>query len=234
MKVEIWSDVVCPWCGIGQHRLDQAIASFEHREDVEIVHHSFQLDASAPPSPKPVREMLAKKYGMDEAQLKATFGRIEALAASEGLAPYIVGDNLVGNTRLAHELLALATSRGMEDAAWKRLYRAYFGEQRSIFDAESLARLGEEIGLDPAEVRAAFEEGRFTTQVESDGRKARALGASGVPFVVIDDKYAVAGAQTAEAFREVLDRAWKEGHGPKIVASGEVCGPEGCEVPPTR
>ena len=136
MKVEIWSDVICPWCGLGQHRLEQALAAFEHREHVEVVHRSFQLDPSASATVRPVAEMLAAK-GMPAAQVKALTGHVEGLAAKEGLAPYVVGDNVVASTRLAHELLALASERGLEEAAWSRLYRAYFGERRSIFDLEA-------------------------------------------------------------------------------------------------
>lgn len=207
MKIEIWSDVICPWCGLGQHRLDMALADFPGKEGVEVVHRSFQLDPSYKGDPRPVREMLAQKYRMPEPQMKATFGRIEGMAASEGLTPYFVGDNVVGNTRLAHELLAMAADKGLEDAGWKRLYRAYFGEKRPIFDLDSLASLGADIGLDPAEVRAALTDGRYRAKVESDGSEARNLGVTGVPFVVIDRKYAVSGAQPLETFREALARA---------------------------
>jgi predicted DsbA family dithiol-disulfide isomerase len=234
MKIEIWSDVICPWCGLGQHRLDQALASFEHREDVEVVHRSFQLDPRFEGPALPVRDMLAKKYGMGEAQLEATFERIESLAASEGLSPYVVGENEVGNTRLAHELLALASECGLEDAAWKRLYRAYFGERRSIFDLDALVAIGEELGLDGAEVRAALTDGRFRRRVEADGDEARQLGASGVPFVVIDRHYAVAGAQPADTFRQAIERAWADNPTPRLIATGDgegLCGPDGCAIP---
>lgn len=227
MKVEIWSDVICPWCGLGQHRLEQALAGFEHRAHVEVVHRSFQLDPGAPAVPQPVRTMLARKYRMNEAQLEATFARIEGLAATDGLAPYIVGDNVVGNTRLAHELLALAAARGREAAAWTRLYRAYFGERRSIFDVDALVELGTELGLDPAEARAALTDGRFRAQVEADGAEARALGASGVPFVVIDRRYGIPGAQPVEAFRQALEQAWRDQPTP-IATDAASCGPDGC------
>src|SRR5690606_30069909 len=151
-----WSDVICPWCGLGQHRLELALAGFAEqvgpraREQVDLVHRSFQLDPRYSGSPEPARRMLARKYGMNAAQLDAAFRRVESLAASDGLSPYIVGDNRVGNTRLAHELLAFASERGLEDAAWKHLYRVYFGEGRSIFELEGLVELGTELGLDAA------------------------------------------------------------------------------------
>jgi predicted DsbA family dithiol-disulfide isomerase len=209
MKVEIWSDVICPWCGLGQHRLDRAIADLPYRDEIEVVHHSFQLDPRASTTPRPVREMLAAR-GLSEAQLGAVFARVETLAAKDGLSPYIVGDNIVGNTQLAHELLALAAARGLEDRAWKHLYRAYFGEGRSIFDVDALIALGTEIGLDPTEVRDALGDHRYQAQVVEDGRAAQALGASGVPFVVVDQRYAVSGAQPIETFRQAIERARAE------------------------
>jgi len=231
VKVEIWSDVICPWCGIGQNRLDLALAAFEHRDDVEVVHRSFQLDENAPMTPRSAREVIAKKYGVSEAQMTAMAERIESVAAADGLGPYHVADNLTGNTRQAHELLALAADRGFEDAAWKRLYHAHFGEKRSIFDRDALVALGVEIGLDPVEVRAVLNDGRYKDRVEADGQQARAFGSTGVPFVVIDRRYAVAGAQPVEVFREALEQAWPER--PQLVQAAEsdaLCGPDGCAV----
>lgn len=236
MKIEIWSDVICPFCGIGQHRLDAALADFPHRDQVQVVHRSFQLDPSYPAgAPRPAKEMLRTKYRMSDAEVRANTARIEAMAAADGLSPYKVGDNLVGNTRMAHELLAFAAERGLEDAAWKRLYRAYFGEGRSIFDLDALVALGVEIGLDAGEAREALTSGRYAAKVEADGREARALGATGVPFVVIDRRNGVAGAQPLEAFRSALARAWRENPTPLVVERGEgVCGPDGCAVPEER
>jgi len=233
MKIEIWSDVICPFCGIGQHRLDTALADFAHRENVEVVHRSFQLDPSFPAGTTvSVRDMLRKKYGMTDAQLRGQTERIEAMAAADGLTPYKVGENQAGNTRLAHELLAFAAERGLEAAAWNRLYKAYFGESRSIFDLDALVALGVDIGLDAGEIREALTSGRYTAKVEADGREARELGATGVPFVVIDRRIGIAGAQPLEAFRGALDKAWREHPTPLVMVGGaEACGPEGCEVP---
>ncbi|HEY8947168.1 MAG TPA: DsbA family oxidoreductase, partial [Polyangiaceae bacterium] len=186
MNVEIWSDLICPWCGVGQRRLERAIEGFEHREQVAVRHRSFELDPRPRQTVRSVREMLKEKYGWSPAQMEAAFQRIEGLAAEEGIRPYHVGDNLSGNTRLAHELLAFASQQGKEHHAWARLYRAYFGEQRSIFDVDSLVALGGELGLDMEEVRLSLSDGRFSETVLADEREARALGCTGVPFVVID------------------------------------------------
>lgn len=210
MQVEIWSDVICPWCGIGHHRLQRALEQFEARNQVQVVHRSFELDPRFQGPAIPVRQMLTKKYRLDDAGADAMFQRVEGIAASEGLSPYIVGDNLVGNTRLAHELLAMASERGLEEAAWKRLYRAYFGERLSIFDVNSLASIGSELGLDPDEVHQALTDRRYGDRVEADAQEAVALGATGVPFVVLDRRYAVAGAQPTETFRQVLEKAFND------------------------
>ena len=209
MKIEIWADVICPWCGLGQHRLELALAAFAHRDEVELVHRSFQLDPRAPATPQTVREMLRAK-GMSDAQMTATWARIEAMAASEGLTPYLL-DNVVANTRPVHELLALASARGHEDAAWKRVYRAYFGERRSIFDVDALVALGGELGLDADEVRAALADGRYRAQVDGDAREAHELGATGVPFVLIERRLAIAGAQPLTTFAQALERGYALG-----------------------
>ena len=230
MKVEIWSDVICPWCGIGQHRLDAALAGFAHREEVEVIHRSFQLDPSFPAGTvRPVREMLMAKYGMSAAQFQATTQRVESLAAADGLAPYRVGGNAVGNTRMAHELLAMAAERGMEDAAWRRLYQVYFGEGGDIFSADSLVAIGAGLGLDGEEVRAALASGRYRAKVEADGQEAKRLGATGVPFVVVDRRLGVSGAQPVETFRRALEQAWRDNPVPlpKVQAAAGQAGQSG-------
>ena len=208
MKIEIWSDVICPWCGLGQHRLDAALATFPGRAEVTVVHRSFEL---APSFPKdtvvPIRDLLRTKYRLSDAQAAESTGRIEALAAAEGLSPYNVGKNHVGNTRLAHEMLAFAEEQGLEAAAWARIYRAYFGEGRAIFDEDSLVALATEIGLPAPEVREALRSGRYGSKVEADSKAAKKLGCTGVPFIVIDGRFRIEGAQAMEVFRATLERA---------------------------
>ncbi|HEX2053806.1 MAG TPA: DsbA family oxidoreductase [Actinomycetota bacterium] len=205
MRIDVWSDLICPWCGLGKHRLEAALVQLPDPADVEVVFHSFQLDPYAPSEPKPVRDLLRQKYGLDEKGFRTSTGRIEAMAEAEGLTPYHVGDNLSGNTGLAHQLLAMAAEHGRSEAAWDRLYRAHFGERRSIFDLESLVELGSEIGLDPAEVREALKTGRYAGEVADDASRARAIGVTGVPFYLIDGKYGVSGAQPAEILLQVFD-----------------------------
>jgi len=203
MKIEIWADVICPWCGLGQRRLDLAVAELG-RADVEVVHRSYQLDPRAASEPRPVRDMLRAK-GMTEAQMEATWARIAAMAAQDGLSPYLL-DTVVGNTSQVHELLAFASSKGLEDVAWKRVYRAYFGERRSIFGVDALVELGTELGLDSTETRAALTDATYRAKVADDVREARELGVSGVPYVLIDRKRAISGAQPLDVFRQALAR----------------------------
>ena len=214
MKIEIWSDVICPWCGIGNARLDRALSQFEHREGVEVIHRSFQLDPSFPAGQTmPVREMLQKKYGMSDTQLRATGEKLSALAAAEGFTPYRTSDNRVGNTRMTHELLAMATAAGKADEAWRRLYRAYFSEAQDIFSLEALIEIGASLGLEAGEVREALTSGKWRAQVEQDNQEARRLGATGVPFVAIDRRLGVSGAQPVEVFLGALRQGWKVAEG---------------------
>ena len=173
-----------------------------------MIHRSFQLDPAAPPGPgEPVRDMLRNK-GLDDAQIDAVTQRVEGLADAEGLRPYDVRDNRVGSTALAHELLAYAAEQGKQAEAWHRLFTAYFGEARPIFSVADLVTLASEIGLDPEDARAALRSRRYTARVADEGREAAGLGATGVPFFVIDRRYGVAGAQPAGTLLAALQRAW--------------------------
>lgn len=206
MRIDVWSDLICPWCGLGKHRLEAALARLPAGEHAEVVYHSFQLDPNAPEKARSVRELLKAKYGLDEAGFEASTGRIEAMAEAEGLTPYHVGENLSGNTALAHQLLAMATEEGLAEKAWDRLYKAHFAERRSIFEIDSLVELGSEIGLEAGQVREALESGRYATRVQLAGMEARRIGATGVPFFVIDGKYAVSGAQPADVLVSVFEQ----------------------------
>lgn len=230
LRVDLWTDIICPWCGLGSHQLEQAIARFG--KDVELVRHSYQLDEHAPVGvSEPVVDMLHKKKGVPPHVVKQMTERVEKLAAAQGLSPYVVGDNRSGNTSMAHELAAWATGQGRGEAVWKALYKSYFGEAKSIFDVDSLVALAEAQGLDGAQAREVLTSRRYAAQVLADGRAAQKLGVSGVPFVLIDEKYGVSGAQSVEVFVEALDTAWSEREPGGAPGDGAACGPDGCEVP---
>ena len=234
MRIEIWSDVICPFCGLGAKRLEHALEQFEHRDEVQVVHRSFELDPSYPVGETAlVREKLQVKYGLTADQVAANSARIEADAAAEGLHPYHVHDNRFGNTALAHQLLIHAAAAGLGDQAWDRLYQAYFGEMGDIFTIDGLVDLGVEIGLDADEIRAVLTDGRHAAEVKADTAEAQQLGASGVPFIVIDRRYGIAGAQPTATMLDAIRTAWHEQQ-PAIETVGDdgagSCGPEGCAV----
>jgi predicted DsbA family dithiol-disulfide isomerase len=211
MKIELWADIICPWCGLGDHRLTLALRQFEHANDVQVRHRSFQLDANFPERETiTARELLVMKYGLAPEQASAAQKRVEDLAAADGLAPYIVADNHVGNTGLAHELLAYASSLGMQAEAWSTMLRAYFGEAHDIFRLPGLLDLAERMGLGREATRHHLERRTFRDAVANDMREAQALGVRGVPFFVIDERYGISGAQPVETIVAALQRAWSE------------------------
>jgi predicted DsbA family dithiol-disulfide isomerase len=230
MQIEVWSDVVCPWCYIGKRRLETALERFPHRDDVEVVWRSFQLDPTIPEGETfPTLPALAAKYGASVDQMAANMKRVEELAAAEGLE-YHLTEGISGNTALAHELLHLAAEHGLQGAMKERLLHAHFEERRLVFDVESLVPLAVEVGLDEAEVRAALTERRYRAAVDQDAATAQALGATGVPFFVVDRKYGAAGAQPPELLLQLLERAWADAHPLVTVPAADGCEGDSCAV----
>jgi len=208
MQVEIWSDVVCPWCYLGKRRLEQALAGFAHRDEVEIVYRSFELDPTITPGTSEATvDMLARKYGMTLAQAHDAQRQMEQRAAGDGLEFRMDGLRS-GNTRDAHRLLHLAKEHGKQAELVERLHRAYFTEQGSVFDADALTELAVEVGLDRADAEKVLATGAYADAVASDEHTARELGATGVPFFVIDRRFGVSGAQPADVLRGALERAY--------------------------
>jgi predicted DsbA family dithiol-disulfide isomerase len=211
MDVHIWSDVVCPWCYLGKRRFEHALALFDHRDEIRVTHRSFQLDPSRPRhQTMSRREMLKSKYQLSEQQVRDMDTRMEHLADIEGLDYHLTEAGLTGNTLDAHQLLQLGKARGIQDAVIERLYRAYFTEQRSVFDRDSLVTLAGEAGLDESEARDVLERDAYVDAVNADVLEARALGVSGVPFFVLGGRYGVSGAQATEVFTEALTKAWED------------------------
>jgi predicted DsbA family dithiol-disulfide isomerase len=234
MKIEVWSDVVCPFCYVGKRRLEAALAAFPHRDAVDVVWRSFELAPDAPTETgEPIDAMLARKYGMDLAEARAANARVTAMAADAGLE-FRLDRARSGNTFDAHRLLHLAAEKGLGGEAKERVLRAYFSEGRAIGVRDELVRIGVELGLAEADVRGALEGEAYTAAVRADEREARELGVQGVPFFVVDRRYAVSGAQPASVFGEVLARAWAE-RTPALARvgsdEGAVCVDEACTVP---
>jgi predicted DsbA family dithiol-disulfide isomerase len=211
MDVHIWSDVVCPWCYLGKRRFEHALALFDHRDEIHVTHRSFQLDPSRPRHQTTNRhEMLKSKYQLSDQQVRDMDVRMEHLADVEGLEYHLSDAGLTGNTLDAHQLVQLGKARGIQDAVIERLYRAYFTEQRSVFDRDSLVALAGEAGLDRAEARDVLERDAYVEAVTADVLEARSLGVSGVPFFVLGGRYGVSGAQATDVFTKALTKAWEE------------------------
>jgi predicted DsbA family dithiol-disulfide isomerase len=230
VKVEIWSDVVCPWCYIGKRRFERALVDFEHRADVTLTWRSFQLDPNAPSTSQgdPL-ERLAAKYGMSRADAEAAQARVTANAATEGLQ-FHLDRARSGNTFDAHRLLHHALTVGRQGDLKERLLAAYFVEGEAIGEREVLVRLATEVGLDELTVREVLDSGAFSAEVRQDEQEARRIGISGVPFFVVDRAYGISGAQPPELILSTLRKAWADAHPLQLVGrdADASCTEESC------
>jgi predicted DsbA family dithiol-disulfide isomerase len=238
MKVEIWSDVVCPWCYIGKRRFEAALDRFAHRTDVELVWRSFELDPSAPQTGKPggSTERLASKYGVTHDAARQMQQRVADAAAGEGL-DFRLDVAVPANTVDAHRVIHMAAQVGLADQTKERLLRAHFIEGEAVGEADTLVRLATEVGLDAEAVRSLLATDELTDAVRDDEAEARALGITGVPFFVIDRRYGVSGAQPSEHLLQALETAWADSHPLEMVGAGAAseadagtCGPDGCAI----
>lgn len=210
ITVDIWSDIACPWCYIGKHRFEAGLEAFAEQHpgvEVRVESHSYEL---APDTPDDFSgseiDFLTRHKGMPRQQVEGMLEQMTAMAAAEGLE-FDFGALRHANTRRAHRVLHLAKSRGLQSELQERLFRAYFAEGRQLSDVETLAELGLEVGLDPAEVREAIaDDAGFGDAVDRDITRARMLGVNGVPFFLVDEKYGISGAQSPESFASALGR----------------------------
>jgi predicted DsbA family dithiol-disulfide isomerase len=226
MKVEIWSDVVCPWCYIGKRRFEAALARFAHADAVELTWRSFELDPSAPVvTDGAYVDRLAAKYGRSRAEAQTMLDTMTESAAGEGL-DFRFDIARGGNTFDAHRVLHLAKDRGVQDAVKERFDRATFTEGAPVSDVDTLVSLAAEAGLDADETRAVLASDRYAGDVRADEAQAQAHGITGVPFFVVDGRYGVSGAQPAEAIAQVLEQAWAE-RAPLSMVGAD--GAPGCE-----
>ena len=212
MKIELWEDIVCSWCGITNGRVNEALKAFPHRDDVEFVHRSYRLMPDAPEGKAySFREYMVEQ-GVPSDQVKKMAESVEQIAAADGQTPYHVLDNSVGNTTLAHEFLAWASAQGKQNEAWDLLFKAHFANQAPLWTIEDLVPFAKELGLRADDARVALVQRTFLAQVQADQAEARELGAQGVPFIVIDRKYALAGAQSVEALLSAFSQVWTQTH----------------------
>jgi predicted DsbA family dithiol-disulfide isomerase len=230
LRIDVWSDIACPWCYVGKRRLEAALAAFEHRDAVALTWRAFELDPAAPRSLDPSTSYaarLARKYGSSVAQAEQMIARMTETAAADGLEFHF---ELIrpGNTFDAHRLLHLALQRGKQDALKERLFRAYLTEGQPIGDPAALARLAADVGLDPAEVQHVLAGDAHADAVRADEETARRLGIRGVPFFALAGRYAVSGAQPSDVLLGALRTAWDAAQQSEDPADGAVCGPDGC------
>jgi predicted DsbA family dithiol-disulfide isomerase len=209
LLVEVWSDIVCPWCYLGKRRLETALARFEHGDRVDVVWRSFELEPDAPREAQSRRAMLLSRYGMTAEQAEERDAQMTALAAAEGLE-YRPDLAQLGNTFDAHRVLHAARAAGLGAQAKERLLRGYFSEGRRLTDADTLVELAADAGLDPEIARAVLADGSFGEEVRDDEREAAAIGITGVPFFVLNRRYAVSGAQPSDLLLQALERTWAE------------------------
>lgn len=230
LTIEIWSDLICPWCWIGKRRLERALTQFPHRDEVDIVHRSFRIMPGMPT--RSARDVLPERIGSPE-QIAAKLRHVESEAAKEGLEFHLI-DMFAGDTFDAQQLVKLAVSQGLQDRAVERFYRAAFTETVSLFDRETLLRLAEEIGLQRDAATEVLKHGLYASDVEKDQNALQTLGGNGVPFTLVSGQVIISGAQPASTFLRALEQAWNSQYSsPGTTLTGANCGPDGCLIDPT-
>ncbi|CAB5003270.1 unannotated protein [freshwater metagenome] len=208
MIIDVWSDVVCPWCFIGKRRLDKALQEFGHSEEIIVRHRAFQLQPDAAET-MPTSKLLAEKYRVSPNQVKEMQANVCAVADGEGLC-YNLDDTLSGNTFDAHRLLLWAASIGKDKELLEAMYSGYFEKSLPLFSHQDLIAIAEGVGIAAVDVMNVLDSDQFSDEVIKDRDVAASLGATGVPFFVIDMKYGISGAQPTATFLETLNTAWAD------------------------
>jgi len=227
MRIDIWSDIVCPWCWIGKHRFERGVAQLgDQAPPLEIHYHAFQLDPDAGPDPVPLREAYRAKFGSAE-RTEQILAQTQQTGRAEGLPFDFDRGQVRANTLRAHRLMWLAGREGDAPAVAEALFRAHFAEGRNLADMQTLAAAGAAGGLAPARVQALLDSDEGLAEVQAQLAQAQALGISAVPSFVIDGRYLIQGAQPPEAFARTLAGIAAEAAPPRDDAA---CGPDGCPV----
>jgi predicted DsbA family dithiol-disulfide isomerase len=235
VKIDIWSDVACPWCYIGKRRFETALRGFEHKDQVEVAWHSFQLDPTLPDHYDGTEaQYLAASKKMPEQQVREMFAGVVEQATAEGLH-YDFDALRVANSLRAHQLLHIAKRHEVMDVVEEALFSAHFEQGVDIGDEDALVTIGARSGIPEAEIREALASRALEPEVAQDVAQAQALGIRAVPTFVFDMTYAVAGAQSPEVFSTAFDQAWQASHPvlqrvPGADGDGSACGPDGCTI----
>lgn len=231
LRVDVWSDIACPWCYVGKRRLGRALEQFDHAAAVKVVWRAFELDPAAPKERDPSvshAERIAGKYGITIEQARHASDRLRETAREEGLV--LDFEHIrSGNTFDAHRLIHLGGEMGVQGAVKERFMRAYFAEGALMSDHPTLVRLAVEAGLDEVEVADVLSSDRYARAVRADEAQAHELGINGVPCFVLDERFAVSGAQSPRVMLNALQHAWSErDRRDAVVPEDAVCGPDGC------
>lgn len=233
MKVDIWTDVRCPFCYIGKHKFEKALQKFPQKDNIEVVWHSFELDPYIKTDPeKSIYDHLTENKAI-------SWDRAKQMVAYSSQIGKEIGLNLnqdksvIANSFNAHRLIQLAKTKNLGSDAEEQLFKTYFEEGKNIDDKATLTQIGTEIGLDDKEVEEVLSSDAFSKEVREDESTAQEIGIHGVPFFIFDQKYAVSGAQSPEVFSEVLEQSWNEHHNKQnlvVLQEGKSCSVDGrCE-----
>ena len=230
MKVNIWSDVRCPFCYIGKRKFEMALEDFPQKDQVEVTWKSFELDpALETQKDVNIYDYFSKVKGVSKGQAEQMFNNVTQIAKEVGL-DFNIEQSIVSNSFNAHRLIQLAKSKGLGDEAEEQLFKIHFMEGKDIDDKETLLQTGIRIGLNETDVKEVLDTNAFGYEVKQDESAAQSIGVSGVPFFVFNDKYAVSGAQSPETFLQVLEKSWEEFEAEKknlTVIEGPSCSSEG-------
>jgi len=230
MNINIWSDVRCPFCYIGKRKFEMALEKFSHKDDVKVTWRSFQLDPNLETrTDVNAIEHLSEAKGISQKQAEGMQNNVTQIAKEIGL-DFDFGKAVVANSFNAHRLIQLAKTKGLGNEIEEQLFKAHFTEGKNIDDKETLVQTGMAIGLDEKEIKEMLASDAFAKEVNQDEMQAQSIGVRGVPFFVLNNKYAVSGAQSPDTFLEVLNQTWKEfeeENKPLIVTEGESCSVDG-------
>lgn len=226
ITVDIWSDFVCPWCWIAKKRFEKGLAAFEHKDEVIIRYHSYRIASDL--TPQPFKDALYKKFG-GKSGAEAMMSQVKSAGEKEGLI-YNFNNMFFGDTLDAHAIVKLAQQKGVSEQLTEKLFVASITEGRSIFDHDVLVELANEVGVSREEAEKAFSNISLKQEVLKDEASAHAIGASGVPLFILNNKYSISGAQSIETFLRVLEQVWEEKRNELMITEGQSCGIDGCSI----
>ncbi|WP_336038742.1 DsbA family oxidoreductase [Acinetobacter calcoaceticus] len=226
ITVDIWSDFACPWCWIAKKRFEKALDAFEYKNQVTIQYHSYRLASGL--TPQPFKDALYKKFG-GKSGADAMMSHVKSAGELEGLI-YNFNSMLFGDTLDAHAIVKLAQQKGVGELLTEKFFKASITEGKSIFDHKVLVELANEVGVPREEANSAFSNISLKQEVLKDEATARAMGASGVPLFIINNKYSISGAQPIETFLSALEQVWEEKQNELMITEGQSCGINGCSI----